>query len=474
MKKLLLLAGVACLLCQCSKNTGTFNENFQPALITQARNYFLQHIETAVPVNTAANPRNTRTKVRPAAVWDAAYTIPFRNGEAVVVPLHYPKEQFLKTNVGGNNSFKLDDAATLLLYRDSVTAWHAELVTALPDTAFLKSPYTGRFSGIILVDDWWGNPLHKFRFDPSGNIRQPGSRPGTAATPLSSPGHAADVSNAWEEQCYFMDGYNYSSGDPEGYYWSEFLGCNYTQVDGGAGGYSGYSGPALKLLGGGVGPPKTIPLHQRDMSAPPTNPIADVRDYFKCFQNVPGATYEATICVNQPAPGTRTPWVFALNTGSSGGTSPVNVGHTFLVLKETLPGSDIPIVRNVGFYPAIKTTPFDDGGVQGVLNNDDGHEYDISGGFTVTSGDLFFNILSYVMTGNDIGYQYNINSNNCTTFAIDALAAGHIYVPSTTGYWVGGLGNDPGDLGEDLRNSTITGMTRGTGDLSHPNSGYCN
>ena len=153
----------------------------------------------------------------------------------------------------------------------------------------------------------------------------------------------------------------------------------------------------------------------------------------------------------------------------------MDVGHTFLVLTEVIPGNNGPttITRNVGFYPAYATTPFGNG-VQGVLNNDEAHEYNISGTFNVGSGDLFFAILSYLSQGNNSGYMYNINSNNCTTFAIDALAAGHIYLPSTIGYWLGGLGNDPGDLGEDLRTNNFTGMARSTLEQPHTNAGQCN
>ena len=71
--------------------------------------------------------------------------------------------------------------------------------------------------------------------------------------------------------------------------------------------------------------------------------------------------------------------------------------------------------------------------------------------------------------------MYNLNTNNCTTFAINALATGGIKIPATTGTWgLAGYGDDPGDLGEDLRTKNIPGMTMESGDYAHTNFGVCN
>ena len=128
------------------------------------------------------------------------------------------------------------------------------------------------------------------------------------------------------------------------------------------------------------------------------------------------------------------------------------------------------ITRNVGFYPATLVQPLSPI-AKGILNNDEMHAYNISGSFAV-SNTLFFNMLSYVEQNSK--NTYDLDDNNCTTFAINALATGHIYLPSTIGSWLFGLGNDPGDLGEDIRATNFVGMIRSTDQTVHMNAVSCN
>jgi hypothetical protein len=149
-------------------------------------------------------------------------------------------------------------------------------------------------------------------------------------------------------------------------------------------------------------------------------------------------------------------------------TNPFGVGHVFLVFTETVGGSTI--TRNVGFYPGTLVHPLSPV-AKGTLNNDEMHPYNISGSFNVNSF-LFFNMLTYIIQNSTDAYD--LNNNNCTTFAINTLATGHIYLPSTIGSWLFGMGNDPGDLGEDIRATNFAGMTRSTDQTVHMNAGVCN
>ena len=110
------------------------------------------------------------------------------------------------------------------------------------------------------------------------------------------------------------------------------------------------------------------------------------------------------------------------------------------------------------------------------MNDDDLHSYNISGSFSVNNAQ-FFNILNFVSQGNTPGYLYNLNTNNCTTFVINAMGQAGITLPRTIGTWYDGSGDDPGDLGEDIRKNNITGMTvnpNGGSGNSHLNAGQCN
>lgn len=211
------------------------------------------------------------------------------------------------------------------------------------------------------------------------------------------------------------------------------------------------------------------------ISPPPDGKhIGDITDYLKCFTNSAGSTntYTVTICVDQPIAGSREPWALSGDgsVNSSSGTNPINVGHTFLILTETTPTGTIS--RNVGFYPTDAVKPAAPVSQGQLINNDD-QPYDISLTVSMTNSQ-FYNILSFVSQGNNTGYSYDLNNNNCTSFALHALSAGSIILRSSVGSWAGGGGNNPGDLGEDIRAMTLEpNMTRNTTNTSHPNLGTC-
>lgn len=204
------------------------------------------------------------------------------------------------------------------------------------------------------------------------------------------------------------------------------------------------------------------------------NGIGNIQDYFKCFTNVAGSSnkYKVTVCVDQPTPGTRSAWNLSSNgfQNSSSGGNPVNVGHTFLVLTEVSPTGTI--TRNVGFYPQSNVNPYSPID-KGQLNNNEQHSYNIALTIDVNNSQ-FFNILAFVSQVNYSNQNYDLNNYNCTSFSIRAALAGDIYLPSTTGSWTGGSGNNPGDLGEDIRSMPLqSNMTRTTIQHGHPNVGNC-
>jgi len=200
----------------------------------------------------------------------------------------------------------------------------------------------------------------------------------------------------------------------------------------------------------------------------PTTIVTSVPDYLRCFGANPQATYQVQVCVAQPQPGVRTPWTLSsafdlMNTGR-----PVQVGHTFLVFIQNNGGQITR--RNIGFYPAQAVFPTT-GNVPGVFNDDGLHPYNISATFDVSATN-FMNMMNYINSLQN--QQYNLSTFNCTTFALNTLDQGHIYLPHVIGSWPGGMGNDPGDLGEDIRNSNAPGIQKSTVETIHPNQGFCN
>jgi hypothetical protein len=196
--------------------------------------------------------------------------------------------------------------------------------------------------------------------------------------------------------------------------------------------------------------------------------IRDIKDYLKCYDNNPSNDhiYELMVCVEQPEPGTRKPW----GIGDRGSGNPVDVGHTFLVATEKTPNKTI--VRNVGFYPSSMVWPYGPT-APGMLNNDSYHDFNIALVIRTISHQ-FTQVLSYLLKGNNPGYKYNLNNNNCSTFILDALLEGNILLPRTVGHWKNGAGCNPGDLGEDIRTMSLPpNMKRITSYQSHPNQGSC-
>jgi hypothetical protein len=274
--------------------------------------------------------------------------------------------------------------------------------------------------------------------------------------------------------CDEIEGYNYApDAGGEAYFWTEEV-CSYAPVD--VGGLADAGGGISGAEYGGVPPAGSSDGQQAGdntvVITTGVNPIGNIQDYMKCYTNVGGNDhiYTVTVCVNQPVPGSRQPWGFT-SVGSSAGRNMFNVGHTFLIMSETTPTGTT--TRNVGFYPHGIVNPWSPSD-QGELNNNASSDCNISLTVTVDNAQ-FFNMINFIEQGNDPGYMYDLNGNNCTSFALHTLGAGGVFLPSTVGYWTKGSGNDPGDLGEDLRSMPLSSnMSLSTNNTAHPNLGNCN
>ena len=443
----------------CNKHLSNIASD-KAALLHTAQSY-IDSISTAgLPVNyRAAQPKKIR--------WDLAQSA---SNQGLLVPIVYENALLMKANFAGNDRFHIDYLTQLLFYQDSTGHNTAQVITAFPDSNYFKDP-TRPFTGIQFVEDWFGHPLQKYLHAPDGTILR--------YTPNNKQPDAVTVTTT----CYTISGYNYSPASNEVYTWTEDAGCSINFAEdrsNGSGGGGAPGPPSGSGSGTGTGTGAGTGTHSPAAAftvLPGTSVIKSIKTYFQCFTNVGGSdhTYTITVCVDQPAPGSRTPWTTSGSgsSGSSASNNPVDVGHTFLLLTETYNGTTI--TRNVGFYPADNVSPLQVTS-QGALNDDETSTYNISGSFNVTNAQ-FFNILNFISQGNTAGYLYNLNTNNCTTFVLNAVAQAGINLPRTTGTWPNGAGTDPGDLGEDIRNNNIPGMTlnlAGGSATSHYNVGQCN
>lgn len=447
-KFLLLLVSLTALLFGCVKST---NNSSTSALapIEAAKAFFKREIVGKTP-----NTSNYRAKQSKSVNWDQATIKHFPSGDVIVAPVTYAGNLFVSSSDAPAKAYNLNDLTTLIITRDSSNKLHACTVTFIPDTTTSVDPA----NGIYIVEDWQGNSIFKpVRHRTGSSNENVGGTIGKKQTDIIQT----------IQVCTEIDGFNYSPDFPDlSYSWSETTCTTF--------GFSSELGLPSNSLPG-LAP--TRGTYQIVVNPPPGNPIANITDYFKCFTNGPSPSdsYSVQVCVDQPTDGTRQPWGFTKGgpIGSSSASNFVDAGHVFLVLTENAGG--YITTRNIGFYPATMVIPTTTGAFsQGVLNNDQGHTYNISLTINV-SGNDFFNILNYLELGNNPGYYYNLNSNNCTTFVINALATGNISLPATKGSWPGGSGYDPGDLGEDIRKMPLSSnMSRNTVENSHLNVGSCN
>ena len=454
----------------CKKNEGSLSQTSDPA-IASAKDYFdfLQH---ASPVSSS-DPRFAASR---SVDWSHATKVVFHGGmQAVVAPVQYLGSFYMGSSLDSVRYYSADQTTWLSIYEDTLKQYHAEQVCFFPGSKYLSN---GTFSGLIFVDDWQGNALRKYLIEDNGAVWKEQLNASAGGQQVMSMNSAQPDLVTIIQTCYDIVGYNYSVDDPDGgVSWTQPGGCSYSIIDdGNGGGPSGadYGGMASSGGGGGSSPGVVKPSPANLFTvASGDNIIGNIKNYIQCFTNIVGSgnTFQVTVCVDQPVPGSRDAWAVSYNgsAGSSFGGNPANVGHTFLIFSQNTGGSII--TRNVGFYPASNVSPRSPS-APGQPNNDALHEYNISLTIQVTNSQ-FFNMLNYVSQAND--QQYNLNSNNCTSFAIKALNAGDIFLPSTIGTWPAGSGNDPGDLGEDIRSLNLSpDMTRNTQNTSHPNLGNCN
>lgn len=137
-------------------------------LIAEAKSYFDTQIATQPEKPIDDNPRH---QVAKKPLWNKAYTKTISIGQAVIVPLEYSSEIF--TKVGKNqDKVYLKDISYLMLYKDKQGKFHAEVVTRMPDDAYWDSGKAAgkNFSGIVMVEDWWGKTVKKYLINTSGKI----------------------------------------------------------------------------------------------------------------------------------------------------------------------------------------------------------------------------------------------------------------------------------------------------------------
>jgi hypothetical protein len=208
--------------------------------------------------------------------------------------------------------------------------------------------------------------------------------------------------------------------------------------------------------GGGSGSVQTVVVNPNaSVLVGPRLPIRDIAYYLQCFDFTKGAT--VTIYVDQPAPNSTAAWV-------SAGTS-ADVGHTFIAIQQGL------VRRVLGFYPAVGVNPLTSSSDVSQLAEDGGHHFDVAISIPVSSNQLL-SIVNYTLNAPS---TYDLNTYNCTDYGMNISALAGVNLASAYGTWPNGGGDNPGQLGENMRTmqlpSNVTKQT--TGASAGTNKGTC-
>ncbi|MFT4202600.1 MAG: 4Fe-4S dicluster domain-containing protein [Chitinophagaceae bacterium] len=196
-----------------------------------------------------------------------------------------------------------------------------------------------------------------------------------------------------------------------------------------------------------------------EYEAPPPDPkkIISTKEFLSCL-NIIGSS-KLTIYVDQPISHTRKTYdIF----------NPTNVGHAFVSITQTIGGQTF--TRTWGFYPKSFVTPINPNS-PGVFVDNEAHFYDIALTVNITAGQTNA-ILTDAM--DNLGGTYNLNTNNCTDYAIHVMELAGIFINPHSGTWPGGGGFNPGDLGEDIRGlNNPNYYIDGSGGVGDFNNGTC-
>ena len=176
----------------------------------------------------------------------------------------------------------------------------------------------------------------------------------------------------------------------------------------------------------------------RIVIAGPANVITNLKDYLKCFNLALGATF--TIYVDQPIANSSDSWTLTSD-------NTPDPGHTFIAIQQG------DIRRVFGYYPRNNVNPVTSPSDPSAFGNDQGHKFDVAVSIPINASQLQTIINSSV---NSSTSTYNLNSFNCTDFAIKIGNLAGLNLPNSYGTWPGGGGSNPGQLGQKYKSNGFT------------------
>ena len=173
----------------------------------------------------------------------------------------------------------------------------------------------------------------------------------------------------------------------------------------------------------------------------PDTPIADLTDFFECFD----ATQDAVVTIYTTEP----------NPGSGDANVGRYCGHTFVSISQ---GANTSVF---GYYPISNwISPWNTSGPAVLGDDGSGNENFTACISTTITGVQLQQIIN---ASTNFTPTYDLNNYNCTDFGIDIGNLSGLGLPAANGTWLGGNGLNPGALGLYIRNLTPpAGVTTNT------------
>ena len=202
-----------------------------------------------------------------------------------------------------------------------------------------------------------------------------------------------------------------------------------------------------------------VPINEGDDEAidfifeEPDTPIINMANYLKCFDLTKPAQF--TIYVDQPIANQDDSW--------TGGKD--KAGHAFISITQG------GLTRSWGLYPEGDANPFKPSDPHAFGDNSQ-DEFDVSITLTINR----WSLLNIINDAKNYNLNYNLNSNNCTDYVIQAAELAGITLPDPQSTWPKGGGSNPGAFGQSLRAMTSTNgmvINRTTG-IAPQNTNNCN
>lgn len=445
------------LLLSCQKNEVSTKDNSPDLTITSqvltidiAKTWFQSSVKPKFSKNARIDGAANKE-----VIWDLAVTRQTEVGQVVIVPIKYVN-QIPIISFGAKPEKPTEDqdnnfTSRLVVWKSGQGAFEYRIHQVIPDKEYLrrnKKAVKNNVSGIVLVTDFDGSFIDGYKL-----------LEGKIVGKLSSSTQNGRTANC---DAIYIDYYsrvciNNNCYPPLKMYTDTYYIC-----------YESDHGSD------GITPPPTVTnptiitnnYDSNGQWVPQigySGPYVDVREYLKCFlkTNNSASIYRVVVYVDQAWANHRSQLYTASNDSAP--------GHVFIGLEETT--NSQTIVRNIGFYPVSGANPVNPQD-QGAVKADD-RPFDVMLAIEVTQGQ-FTTIVNNLMAAGTSGY--NLNSHNCTDYVLDATSAMGVNLPQTIGNWYLGSGRNPGDLGEDIREMTLSAnmFRNGTGGYPNPAQGSCN